>query len=122
MGGLILRSTHHIKMVPMEERSGGDDQATGLTGFSVKPLRAASIIGMLFALIGFIYGIVIITRKLNNPIVPLGYSSMMAVQFFTSGVIMLLLGIMGEYLGRIYISLNRSPQFVIRKTHFVGKK
>jgi len=129
VGGLILRSTHRIKMVPMEERSRGDDLATGftlkksvalfttgLTGFSVKPLRAASVIGMLFAFIGFIYGIVIIIRKLNNPIVPLGYSSMMAVLLFTSGVIMLLLGIMGEYLGRIYISLNRSPQFVIRET------
>lgn len=129
VGGLIMRSTHNIKMIPMEERPRGDAQATGftfkkslslfingLTAFSVKPLRVASVIGMLFAFIGFIYGIVIIIRRLNDPLVPLGYSSMMAVQLFTSGVTMLLLGVIGEYLGRIYISLNRSPQFVIRET------
>lgn len=129
VGGLIMRSTHNIKMILMEERSRGDDQATGftfkkslslftngLTAFSVKPLRVASVIGMAFALIGFIYGMVVIIKRLNDPLVPLGYSSMMAVQLFTSGVIMLLLGIIGEYLGRIYISLNRSPQFVIRET------
>ncbi len=129
VGGLIMRSTHNIKIIPMEERSRGDHQATGftfkkslslftngLTAFSVKPLRVASIIGMTFALIGFIYGIVIIIRRLNDPLVPLGYSSMMAVQLFTSGVTMLLLGVIGEYLGRIYICLNRSPQFVIRET------
>ena len=129
VGGLIMRSTHQIKMIPMEERERGDDRSTGftlikslslfangLTAFSVKPLRIASVIGMVFALIGFIYGVVVIIKRLFDPLVPLGYSSMMAVQLFSTGIIMLLLGIIGEYLGRIYISLNRGPQFVIRET------
>ena len=128
IGGLIMRSTHNIKMIPMKERARGDERTTGftfmkslslfangLTAFSVKPLRFASIIGFVFAAIGFIYGIVIIIKRILDPLVPLGYSSIMAVQLFTTGVIMLLLGVIGEYLGRIYISLNRSPQFVIRE-------
>jgi undecaprenyl-phosphate 4-deoxy-4-formamido-L-arabinose transferase len=46
----------------------------------------------------------------------MGYSSIMAIQLFSSGVIMLILGMIGEYLGRIYISLNSSPQYVVRET------
>ena len=129
IGGLIMRSTHNIKMIPMKERVRGDERTTGftfkksfslfvngLTAFSVKPLRVAAIIGFVFAAIGFIYGIIIIIKRILDPLVPLGYSSLMAVQLFTTGVIMLLLGVIGEYLGRIYISLNRSPQFVIRES------
>ena len=45
-----------------------------------------------------------------------GYSSLMAVMLFVGGMIMIMLGICGEYIGRIYICLNNSPQFVIRDT------
>ncbi len=129
VSGLLMRATHRIKMVPMEERDRGDGKTTGftlrksfslfsngLTAFSVKPLRIAMVIGVVFALLGFLYGIVVIVRRLMNPDVPMGYSSIMAVLLFTSGVIMLLLGVIGEYVGRIYISLNRLPQYVIRDT------
>ena len=129
VNGLLMKATHRIKMIPMYQRERGDDKntgftlkksmelfANGLTAFSIKPLRIASIIGMLFAMLGFIYGIYIVGRKLVYPDVPLGYSSMMAVQLFSSGIIMLILGLIGEYLGRIYISINNSPQYVIRET------
>ncbi len=129
MGGLIMRSTHRIKMLPMEERARGDDKPTGftfrksfslfangLTAFSVKPLRIASLVGVAFALLGFVYGLFIIIRKLAHPEVMMGYSSLMAVQLFSSGIVMLLLGVIGEYIGRIYISLNRAPQYVVRET------
>lgn len=129
IAGLIMRSTHRIKMVPMEERKRGDGKKTGftlkksfalfsngLTAFSVKPLRIASVVGILFALLGFIYGLIIVVRKMLNSAVPIGYSSLMAVQLFSSGIVMLILGLIGEYLGRIYISLNNSPQYVIRET------
>ena len=55
-------------------------------------------------------------HKLLNPSVPAGYSSMMAVILFIGGMILLMLGLIGEYVGRIYISLNNSPQFVVRET------
>ena len=47
----------------------------------------------------------------------MGYSSLMAAMLFIGGMIMLMLGICGEYIGRIYISLNSSPQYVIRSTY-----
>ena len=52
----------------------------------------------------------------------MGYSSLMAVVLFSSGIIMLLLGMIGEYLGRIYISINNSPQYVIRETINIDEK
>ncbi|MCR5137815.1 MAG: glycosyltransferase family 2 protein [Oscillospiraceae bacterium] len=127
--GLLMQATHRICMIPMEQRARGDEKNTGftlkkslslflngMTSFSVKPLRLASFLGIMFAFLGFLYSIIIIVRKLVNPSVPLGYSSMMAVSLLSSGIIMLILGMIGEYLGRIYISLNNSPQYVIRET------
>ena len=55
-------------------------------------------------------------RKLLTPSVPAGYSSIMAVLLFVGGMILFMLGLIGEYIGRIYISLNNSPQFVVRET------
>ena len=124
--GLFLRTTSNIKNVEMEER----ERASGTTGytflkslklwvngfttFSVKPLRLATVLGSVVALIGFIYGLYIIVRRILNPEMLVGYSSLMAVLLFVSGIIMLMLGLIGEYIGRIYISINNSPQYVIR--------
>ena len=84
------------------------------TAFSVKPLRIATGIGVLWAVLGILMGLRTVIRKLLNPSIPLGYSSTMAVLLFSTGMIMFMLGLIGEYIGRIYISLNNSPQFVIR--------
>ncbi len=86
----------------------------GFTAFSVKPLRLASILGAVSSIAGFIYGIFIIVRRLLNPDIPLGYSSIMTVMLFMFGLILLVLGLIGEYIGRIYICINNAPQYVIR--------
>jgi undecaprenyl-phosphate 4-deoxy-4-formamido-L-arabinose transferase len=127
--GLVFRVTNRVKTVKMEQRERGDDRASGftlkksvalmmngLTAFSVKPLRVSSFCGVVFALLGFLYGIYTIIRKLVVPDIMLGYSSILAVLLFSVGLIMLMLGLIGEYLGRIYICLNDSPQYVIRNT------
>ncbi len=126
MTGLILRTTRRIKCVPMEERSrhSGSSNFTfmkmvslwmnGLTAFSVKPLRLATFLGFFVAFFGFIFSLVIVARKLLHPEIAAGYSSIMAALLFIGGAIMVLLGLIGEYVGRIYISLNNSPQYVIR--------
>ena len=127
--GLILRVTKRIKSIQMEQRDRGDDNATGFTfwkslslfangftNFSVKPLRVASILGVFLAMLGFIYGLVIIVRRLMYPEVPMGWSSIMAVSLFFYGMIMLFLGVIGEYVGRIFICINDAPQYVIRNT------
>ena len=69
---------------------------------------------MLFAAFGFIYSGYIIVRKLLNPDIMAGYSSLMAVILIVGGMIMLLLGLLGEYVGRVYICMNNAPQFAIR--------
>ena len=126
MTGLILRTTRRITCVPMEERSrySGSSNFTfikmlnlwmnGLTAFSIKPLRLATFAGVAFAIIGFLYGIFTVVMKLINPSISAGYSSLMAVMLLIGGILMLMLGMIGEYIGRIYISLNNSPQYVIR--------
>jgi len=128
MTGLILRTTQRIKNVEMEQRGRIDNGKTnftfrkmvnlwvnGLTAFSIKPLRTATLIGVICAFVGFAYGLFTIINKLINPEIAVGYSSLMAVLLLIGGIIMLLLGIIGEYIGRIYICLNNSPQYVIRE-------
>lgn len=127
--GLILRVTHRIQNIYMEQRERSDGNKSGytflksakmllngLTAFSVKPLRIATVCGFVFALIGFVYGIVIVIKKIVISSAPLGYSSLMVVLLVAAGIIMMILGLIGEYLGRIYICINASPQYIIRNT------
>lgn len=132
--GLILRVTRNMANVEIERKDRKEGKSgynflklfslwmNGFTAFSEKPLRIASVIGFLCALVGFIYGIVIIIRKILNPSILVGYSSMMAVILFLCGMIMLFLGLLGEYIGRMYISINNAPQYAIRETINVDKK
>ena len=125
--GLVLRATKNITNVVVNhrEREEGTSGYTlkkllglwfnGFTAFSVKPLRIATCVGAVSAFLGFAYGIYTILKKFINPDVPLGFSSMMAALVFFGGMIMIMLGLIGEYIGRIYISMNNSPQYVIRE-------
>ena len=87
----------------------------GFTAFSVLPLRFAKVLGITFSVVGFLFGLWTIIRKIFNPDIMAGYSSLMAVVLFVSGILMMMLGLIGEYIGRIYISINNSPQYVIRE-------
>lgn len=125
--GLVLRATKNITNVPVNhrEREEGSSGYTlkkllglwfnGFTAFSVKPLRIATAVGGFSAGVGFLYGIYTVVKRLVNPDVPMGFSSLMAALVFFGGMIMVMLGLIGEYVGRIYISLNNSPQYVIRE-------
>ncbi len=126
--GLVLRSTKKIINVAVthREREVGTSGYTigkllnlwfnGFTAFSVKPLRLATVMGTISACAGFLYGIYTVIKKFVNPDVVVGFSALMAAIVFFGGLILLMLGIIGEYIGRIYISLNNSPQFVIRES------
>lgn len=125
--GLVLRATKNIANVNVNhrERETGVSGYTfkklvglwfnGFTAFSVKPLRIATALGGGSAVVGFLYGIYTIVKRLLNPAVPMGFSSLMSALVFFGGMIMVMLGLIGEYIGRIYISLNNSPQYVIRE-------
>ena len=125
--GLVLRATGKIANVNVRHRereigaSGYNLKKlvglwfNGFTAFSVKPLRIATAMGAVSAAIGFLYGFYTIVKRLVLPDVPMGFSSTMSAIVFFGGMIMLMLGLIGEYVGRIYISLNNSPQYVIRE-------
>ncbi len=125
--GLVLRATNNITNVAVDhrEREIGTSGYTigklfalwfnGFTAFSIKPLRVATFIGGISAVVGFLYGIYTIIKKLINPNVVIGFSSLMSAIVFFGGIMMLMLGIIGEYIGRIYISMNNSPQYVVRE-------
>ena len=126
LGGLVLRTTNNITDVVIDhkDRMVGESNynlgklfslwLNGFTAFSIKPLRIASLAGAFCSACGFIYAVVIIIKKLIRPDIQVGYSSMMASILFIGGMIMLMLGLIGEYIGRIYISINNSPQSVIK--------
>lgn len=132
--GLVLRATKNITNVVVQHRDREEGTSgytlkkllglwlNGFTAFSVKPLRIATAIGGFSAGIGFIYGIFTIIKRLVNPDVPVGFSSTMAALVFFGGMIMVMLGLIGEYVGRIYISLNNSPQYVIRERLNIEEK
>ena len=86
----------------------------GFTAFSVVPLRVASVMGMICAFVGLLYGVVIIIRKIFNPTILIGYSSIIVTVLFVGGILMILVGMLGEYMGRMYLCINQAPQFVIR--------
>ncbi len=126
--GLLLSSTANIANVDVDhrERAAGKSQYTfkklvklwmnGFTSFSVKPLRIATFIGLVIALIGFIFAVYAVVIKLLHPETAAGWASLMAVMTMIGGAILCTLGIIGEYIGRIYISINRVPQYVVRET------
>ena len=130
--GLVLRTTKNITNVTVNhrEREIGTSGYTfskllglwlnGFTAFSIKPLRVATAIGAFCAGAGFLYGVYTIIKKFVNPAVPMGWSSTMAALVFIGGMLMLMLGLIGEYVGRIYISINNAPQYVVREV--VGRE
>lgn len=132
--GLVLRTTKSVVNVDVNHRKREVGQSgytfskllglwiNGFTAFSIKPLRIATFTGFSFAAIGFIYGIYTVVKKFVRPDVPVGFSALMSAVIFIGGMLMLMLGMIGEYLGRVYISQNKNPQFVIRETTEDGKK
>ena len=124
--GLVLRSTKNICNVPVNHRSREQGQSgytlgkllslwmNGFTSFSIKPLRIATYFGALTAFAGFIYALIIVIRHFAVGMAPLGWSSTTALLLILGGVILLVLGLIGEYIGRIFMCVNSSPQYVER--------
>ena len=126
--GLVLRTTGNIVNVDVTHRARTVGNSgynfgklmalwiNGFTAFSIKPLRVGTLMGGIIACLGFLYGIYTIIKKLLYPDLPIvGFSALMSMMTFMSGMIMIMLGLVGEYIGRIYISQNNNPQYVIRE-------
>lgn len=125
--GLALRSTSeyiNVDIVHKERAAGNSGYSiakliglwmNGLTSFSVKPLRIATFSGFCISLFGLVLAIIIIIQKLIlKDAVSAGLPSIMTVVLILDGAIMIMLGLVGEYVGRIYVTMNKSPQYVIK--------
>jgi len=128
MGGIFVKTTQHMSEVRTNHRArlaGRSNYSmsklvrlwlNGFTAFSIVPLRLATGLGVAIAVVGFLFAVRIAVRKLMMPAIPAGYSSIMASILLMGGLIVSLLGIVGEYVGRIYMNINGIPQYVIRES------
>ena len=124
--GLILQRTQRIAVFRVEHnhRVSGSSTYTlrklvrlwmsMFLNFSVMPLRLATIVGFLSFGVGFLTTIVVVTERLLYNTIPPGWTSLMAGLMIFSGLQLLILGLIGEYLGRLFMTTNRQPQYLVR--------
>lgn len=127
--GLILRTTSKIGQLKVlhEKRAEGKSNYTFrklvqlwmnmFTNFSILPLRVATFLGFIYALFGFGLGVYAVIDKILNPTLPMGYTTTVILISLFAGIQLIAVGIVGEYLGRIFLSQNKTPQYSIRKKH-----
>jgi len=128
-GGYMMRITQRFANVEIDEHRDRLAGSSGynlkkllelwfsnFTNFSIVPIRAMAKLGWIVAAAGFLFGLYLIIRKLVDPSVAIGYTSIMSVILFIGGVIMAMIGFMGEYIGRTYMTVSGMPQFIVRQT------
>ena len=132
IGGYLCQIIKNAANVDMEHRRriAGESHYTlrrmlrlwldSFTNFSLVPLRFIAIMGSFIAVAGFVFGLITIIRKLIHPNIPAGYTSSIALILFIGGLIIINLGVIGEYIGRIYMTISNMPQFCIREV--INKK
>ena len=124
--GIFYRVTHNIGNVTIEhhEREYGQSGYTlkklikqwmAYFNFSVIPLRVASVIGVVSAVVGFVMALVTVIRKLLDPTMLVGWASTISLMVFFFGLVLMVLGIIGEYVGDLVLAVNGTPQYIVRK-------
>lgn len=88
----------------------------GIISFTSLPLKIWSYIGATVAISGFVYGIYLIIKTIVFGVDSPGYASLMVVLLFMSGLILLCLGVIGEYLSRIFIEIKARPLYIVMET------
>ena len=130
MQGLILRtvSTDRIASVPIKhfDRAHGSSGYTlkkllalwsNIAGFSIVPLRFAQRFGFFTTLVGILGLVWLLVRKIISKTKILGWTSTMMTIIIFSGIILLMLGIVGEYVGRMFLTMGNYPQYVVREVY-----
>jgi glycosyltransferase involved in cell wall biosynthesis len=124
--GLILRITKNITQIVVEHRSRYEGTsnyslmksinviARVFTSFSIKPLRLAIFLGIFASIFGFVLSLYFLYDYFVRNNYVEGWTTIVLLLLIFGGLILLSLGIIGEYVGRIYLSINNKPQFVIR--------
>lgn len=88
----------------------------GITSYSTVPLRISSVFGFIISFIGFIFLVIEIIKILLNGIEVAGYGTLLVGILFMGGIQLISLGIIGEYLGRIFIETKERPPYLVRKS------
>ena len=123
--GLFLRTTKDIVCVPVEhfERAYGQSGYTlkkliglwsNIMGFSIVPLRFATRFGGVVSVLALFAALLVVIRKLIHPELAVGWASTIVTITFFSGLIIMFLGLIGEYVGRMFLATGHDPQYVIR--------
>jgi len=89
----------------------------GIFSFSIYPLRVVLLLGLVVSLLSFVVGVATVISKLAGAYVVPGYVTIVVVVTFLSGIQLVVLGGIGEYIGRIYEEVKRRPLYVVRRTH-----
>lgn len=91
----------------------------GITSFSIMPLRIASVVGFLTTLLGFLYACYVVYMKIfTNHFVVTGWTSVLVSVLIIGGVQLMIMGILGEYLGLIYLETKKRPNYIIQESSF----
>lgn len=125
--GLLFRATANIKNVEVThfEREQGTSGYSlkslirlwsTVLNFSMVPLRLAAVVGAILGAIGIVSAIAIAVMRLMDPGMQAGWPSLMSTVLICSGIIVMFLGIIGEYLGRMFMTINNAPQYVLKET------
>ena len=127
MAGFMFRVTQKIGNIQIkhEDRKYGTSNysfsklvslwLSGFTSYSVKPLRSASLLGFCFAVLSFLGIVVLVIRKVIVPETQVGWTSLIIAVAFFGGIQLVSIGLLGEYVGRIFLSINKLPQYVVRE-------
>jgi glycosyltransferase involved in cell wall biosynthesis len=83
------------------------------TNFSIFPLRLTSFVGFIVSGLGFLFALLLVIQKFTLDLMPIGWSSIIVTLLFLGGLQLLAIGVVGEYLGRVLMTLNSAPQFVV---------
>jgi len=125
--GLVLQATENIGRVEVEHHPRQESRSgytlgklvslwlNMFTNFSILPLRLSVFLGFVFAFLGLAMGAYTVIEKINHPDLPVGFASLIFSISVFAGVQLISLGIIGEYIGRIFLTLNRKPQYTIKK-------
>ncbi len=89
----------------------------GITSFGIMPLRLASVLGFLTTFIGFLYALYVVYMKIfTNSFVVSGWTSVLVSVLIIGGIQLIIMGIIGEYLGLIYMETKQRPNYIVRET------
>ena len=89
----------------------------GITSFSTAPLRLWSYVGLLFALLGFVYGTWIVLQVLISGVDVPGFPSVVTAVLFLGGIQLIGIGVLGEYVGRAYLEAKRRPTYLVQRVY-----